>query len=254
MSKRSLTPVREEFPTPSSSSADEQERAQNNTNTSSSSNSSSSSSSSTNDYNSSSNRKLPRLHYQSEPSSSWMLSPVLAPSSSSSSTPQTKMPITQSTGAYEREQQRRLSHSSIEKRRRERINDKIQQLKELIPSCNPSSLSDPIAAPSFHQPLHKLSILQSAIDYIEQLHQTLLEAQDGDTNKHNDPKDPKDRTTQIDDESNGKDNIGDEPPRKESLPVCDVRVLEHARRLQRERQQDDAQKALLMLSQKASQT
>lgn len=251
MSKRSLTPVREELPTPSSSSsADEQERSQNNI-------SSSNNNSSRDTNSSSSSRKLPRVHYQAEPSSSWMLSPVLAPSPSLSSTPQTKMPISQPTGAYEREQQRRLSHSSIEKRRRERINDKIQQLKELIPSCNPSSLSDPIAAPSFHQPLHKLSILQSAIDYIEQLHQTLLEAEDGDTNKSGDiNKNPKGRNMQADAEGDNtaKDNPSEEPQKKDPLPVCDVRVLEHARRLQRERQQEDAQKALLMLSQKTSQS
>ena len=65
-------------------------------------------------------------------------------------------------------------HSLIEKRRRERINDKIQQLKEIIPTCNPYSEQQPIRGPSFHQPLHKLAILEAAIDYIQQMHQTIL--------------------------------------------------------------------------------
>ena len=65
-------------------------------------------------------------------------------------------------------------HSLIEKRRRERINDKIQQLKEIIPTCNPYSDQQPIRGPSFHQPLHKLAILEAAIDYIQQMHQTIL--------------------------------------------------------------------------------
>jgi hypothetical protein len=56
-----------------------------------------------------------------------------------------------------REQARKISHSAIEKRRRERINDKIIQLKELIPSC------------AAQENIHKMSILQSAIDYIAYL-------------------------------------------------------------------------------------
>ncbi|KAG2192513.1 hypothetical protein INT46_008455 [Mucor plumbeus] len=56
--------------------------------------------------------------------------------------------------ADQREQARKVSHSAIERRRRERINDKILQLKDLIPSC------------SDRENLHKMTILQSAIDYI----------------------------------------------------------------------------------------
>lgn len=100
----------------------------------------------------------------------WHLSPPLQPKTSTSSDDRIL------SSAQEREQQRRLSHSSIEKRRREKINDKIQQLKLLIPECNPCPDRDPIAAPSFHQPLHKLNILQAAIDYIEHLHRVLVDA------------------------------------------------------------------------------
>lgn len=58
------------------------------------------------------------------------------------------------TTADQREQARKVSHSAIERRRRERINDKILQLKQIIPHC------------ADQENLHKLSILQSAIDYI----------------------------------------------------------------------------------------
>lgn len=61
------------------------------------------------------------------------------------------------TTADEREQARKVSHSAIERRRRERINDKIMQLKDLIPSC------------AERDNLHKMTILQSAIDYISYL-------------------------------------------------------------------------------------
>jgi hypothetical protein len=52
---------------------------------------------------------------------------------------------------------RKVSHSAIERRRRERINDKILQLKHLVPACVDED----------H--LHKLSILQSTIEYIQHL-------------------------------------------------------------------------------------
>ncbi|KAI8341337.1 hypothetical protein BC941DRAFT_416555 [Chlamydoabsidia padenii] len=60
----------------------------------------------------------------------------------------------QPTTADQREQARKVSHSAIERRRRERINDKIMQLKQIIPNC------------ADQENLHKMSILQSAIDYI----------------------------------------------------------------------------------------
>lgn len=64
---------------------------------------------------------------------------------------------TGATTADQREKARKVSHSAIERRRRERINDKIFQLKQLIPSCVEQDN------------LHKMSILQSAIDYIAYL-------------------------------------------------------------------------------------
>lgn len=64
---------------------------------------------------------------------------------------------TSNSTADQREQARKVSHSAIERRRRERINDKILQLKDLIPSC------------SDRENLHKMTILQSAIDYITYL-------------------------------------------------------------------------------------
>ncbi|KAI8980356.1 hypothetical protein BDB01DRAFT_797520 [Pilobolus umbonatus] len=62
--------------------------------------------------------------------------------------------------ADQREKARKITHSAIERRRREKMNDKILQLKELIPGC------------AQQENLHKLSILQSAIDYITHLKST----------------------------------------------------------------------------------
>ncbi|KAJ2962497.1 hypothetical protein NQZ79_g2317 [Umbelopsis isabellina] len=75
------------------------------------------------------------------------------------------------TTADQREQLRKVSHSAIERRRREKINVKIQQLRQLIPSC----------ADQDH--LHKLNILQSAIEYIGYLHEILqnMETDDGNS-------------------------------------------------------------------------
>ncbi|CAG8712009.1 15750_t:CDS:2, partial [Dentiscutata heterogama] len=66
------------------------------------------------------------------------------------------------TTADQRELARKVSHSAIERRRRERINDKIMQLKDLIPSC----------ADQDH--LNKLCILQSSIEYIEYLQDLVI--------------------------------------------------------------------------------
>ncbi|KAF9352016.1 hypothetical protein BGX34_000229, partial [Mortierella sp. NVP85] len=63
-----------------------------------------------------------------------------------------------------REMMRKVSHSAIERRRRERINDKILQLKHLVPACVDED----------H--LHKLSILQSTIEYIQYLKSVIPES------------------------------------------------------------------------------
>ncbi|KAI8876363.1 hypothetical protein K501DRAFT_288935 [Backusella circina FSU 941] len=68
--------------------------------------------------------------------------------------------------ADQREKARKISHSAIERRRRERINDKIIQLKQLIPSC------------AEQDNLHKMSILQSAIDYITYLKEIVSKFED----------------------------------------------------------------------------
>lgn len=81
-------------------------------------------------------------------------SPGLGPSNTINTTNTT---TTTTTTADQREKARKVSHSAIERRRRERINDKILQLKQLIPSCVEQDN------------LHKMSILQSAIDYISYL-------------------------------------------------------------------------------------
>ncbi|KAI9323084.1 hypothetical protein BX666DRAFT_2108124 [Dichotomocladium elegans] len=69
--------------------------------------------------------------------------------------------------ADQREHARKISHSAIERRRRERINDKIAQLRQLIPSC------------SDKEHLHKMTVLQSAIDYIAYLKSVVLRLDGG---------------------------------------------------------------------------
>ncbi|KAJ3308202.1 hypothetical protein HDU76_004079, partial [Blyttiomyces sp. JEL0837] len=92
----------------------------------------------------------------------------------------------------EREKLRKVSHSAIERRRRERINDKISQLRRLVPviSNNSSTSSSNLTKPQNgdtstsrngdtstsrntggfgSDPGHKLSILQDAIDYITEM-------------------------------------------------------------------------------------
>ncbi|CCG81321.1 putative HLH transcription factor [Taphrina deformans PYCC 5710] len=63
---------------------------------------------------------------------------------------------------------RKTTHSQIEKRRREKINDTMQRLKDLVPACH-----DPEAL------LRKLDVLTATADYIEELH-TQLERQQPD--------------------------------------------------------------------------
>lgn len=77
---------------------------------------------------------------------------------------------TPTTAADQREKARKVSHSAIERRRRERINDKILQLKQLIPTC------------AEQDNLHKMSILQSAIDYIAYL-KDVVKTLDGNDNR-----------------------------------------------------------------------
>ncbi|KAI9257890.1 Myc-type, basic helix-loop-helix domain-containing protein [Sporodiniella umbellata] len=94
----------------------------------------------------SNSQQPPRLLPKTSPSPFYpfQLSPQLAPHPTRRS----------GSTADEREQARKISHSAIERRRRERINDKITQLKDLIPSCAEGSN------------LHKMTVLQGAIDYI----------------------------------------------------------------------------------------
>lgn len=53
---------------------------------------------------------------------------------------------------------RKTTHSQIEKRRREKINDTMERLKNLVPACH----DDP-------QNLRKLDVLTATADYIEEL-------------------------------------------------------------------------------------
>ncbi|KAG0211957.1 hypothetical protein BGX28_007039 [Mortierella sp. GBA30] len=83
--------------------------------------------------------------------------PTTTSSSSSSSTKRRGSSHNKVVDQETRDLMRKVSHSAIERRRRERINDKILQLKHLVPACVDED----------H--LHKLSILQSTIEYIHHL-------------------------------------------------------------------------------------
>ncbi|KAI8089844.1 uncharacterized protein BX664DRAFT_334061 [Halteromyces radiatus] len=87
--------------------------------------------------------------------------------------------------ADQREQARKISHSAIERRRRERINDKIMQLKQIIPSC------------ADQENLHKMSILQSAIDYIQYLKRLVDEQQHISTSSSSSSSSSNMNTTQV---------------------------------------------------------
>ncbi|KAI8359065.1 hypothetical protein EDC96DRAFT_514058 [Choanephora cucurbitarum] len=110
----------------------------------------------------------PVIHYYIAPTmppspmeyrpSSWPNHPTSLPQPS---------PVRIQKAANKSNNQRKSSHSAIEKRRRERMNDKIEKLKALIPSCTAQFPT------SVQQPIHKLSVLQAAIDYIQELHDQL---------------------------------------------------------------------------------
>lgn len=110
---------------------------------------------------------------------------------------------TTTTTADQREQARKISHSAIERRRRERINDKIVQLKDLIPSC------------ADRDNLHKMTILQSAIEYITYLKNVVegLENKDGDNNNNADkPIDDSQQTHEEEEEDAWSPNSSSPPP------------------------------------------
>ncbi|EGF77350.1 hypothetical protein BATDEDRAFT_91690 [Batrachochytrium dendrobatidis JAM81] len=64
-----------------------------------------------------------------------------------------------------RDRRRKATHSAIERRRRERTNDKIAQLKDMLPSCAGRS------------GLHKLTILEEGIQYTRMLEGQIRELQ-----------------------------------------------------------------------------
>ncbi|KAL2911467.1 hypothetical protein HK105_207723 [Polyrhizophydium stewartii] len=63
--------------------------------------------------------------------------------------------------------QRKASHSAIERRRRERINDKIMQLKSLVPSCADKPT------------MHKLAVLEDGIAFILQMREYIAAVSGG---------------------------------------------------------------------------
>jgi hypothetical protein len=60
--------------------------------------------------------------------------------------------------AFEQQQKRKVTHSAIERKRRDRMNEKINVLRKLVPTASSPSLP-------------KLSVLEATIDYIISLQQ-----------------------------------------------------------------------------------
>ncbi|PVU90695.1 hypothetical protein BB559_004487 [Furculomyces boomerangus] len=71
-----------------------------------------------------------------------------------------EMPHKRAQIIYEKKQKRRESHNAVERRRRDHINERIQELYELIPS----SMKDPATKPN------KGLILRLACEYIKRMH------------------------------------------------------------------------------------
>ncbi|KAK9720418.1 hypothetical protein K7432_004145 [Basidiobolus ranarum] len=68
---------------------------------------------------------------------------------------------------YEKRRRRRESHNAVERRRRDNINDKIQELSTLVPDCYSDNVNKP----------NKGIILKKSVDYIRHLQQ-LIQQQD----------------------------------------------------------------------------
>ncbi|KAJ3253407.1 hypothetical protein HK103_000676 [Boothiomyces macroporosus] len=67
-----------------------------------------------------------------------------------------------------KEAERKQLHSAIERRRRQKIQEQLQILKKLVPSCTARDDNE------------KLSILQGTADYIKQLQDLLIQYQEKD--------------------------------------------------------------------------
>ncbi|KAI9203312.1 uncharacterized protein BJ171DRAFT_624338 [Polychytrium aggregatum] len=62
-----------------------------------------------------------------------------------------------SAAALDRESRRKITHTAIEKKRRERINQKILELRTLVPSC------------ASQESIQKVSVLEKTVEYIRDL-------------------------------------------------------------------------------------
>ncbi|RKP11931.1 helix-loop-helix DNA-binding domain-containing protein, partial [Piptocephalis cylindrospora] len=74
---------------------------------------------------------------------------------------------------YDKRRKRRESHNAVERRRRDNINEKIQELSHLVPDCFGA-----INAAASGMKANKGAILRKSVDYIRQL-QSLVNQQSG---------------------------------------------------------------------------
>ncbi|KAG5368646.1 hypothetical protein CJU90_0862 [Yarrowia sp. C11] len=69
---------------------------------------------------------------------------------------------------------RKTAHSAIERRRRSKMNEEFDSLKQLVPACRQS-----IAAEGGDAGLHKLTILQATVEYVRYLQACLDSVENG---------------------------------------------------------------------------
>ncbi|BFZ58683.1 Sterol regulatory element-binding protein 2 [Savitreella phatthalungensis] len=114
--------------------------------------------------------------------------PAARASSHGYAVPQAASSATNSSGssnARRPKPSRKTTHSQIEKRRREKINDTMIRLKALVPACHGNEAT-----------LRKLDVLQATADYIEVLQARLRDVGESLSGSSDDDGEPRDRKRQ----------------------------------------------------------
>ncbi|KAK9484878.1 hypothetical protein V1527DRAFT_468425 [Lipomyces starkeyi] len=77
--------------------------------------------------------------------------------------PKSKRGTSSSSSAATRKTARKIAHSAIERRRRSKMNEEFDSLKNMVPACRVASQTHGEAS------LHKLGILQATVEYVRYL-------------------------------------------------------------------------------------
>ncbi|OXV05444.1 hypothetical protein Egran_06788 [Elaphomyces granulatus] len=88
--------------------------------------------------------------------------PPVTNNNNNTTTPNSKKKQPSATSAAGRKIARKTAHSLIERRRRSKMNEEFNTLKDMIPACK-------------GQEMHKLAILQASIDYVNYLEQCIAD-------------------------------------------------------------------------------